>query len=189
MTKCWWPGGRHTRRTSEACSRFVVQRFRNRTANGRCAPPAASRRDGAGRKRTLFHRDHRKVMAVSVTASSSTFEAATPTALFTTSIAPGVTPFKYPVSSDGRFLINQEVEKSTASPNKLRILAARVFQPRQQIKDSCRARISAAAKSWVELNPRTMFGYGVSTLARKHRALNGVELCGGGQRASSVSAR
>src|SRR5437870_1321988 len=66
---------------------------------------------------------------------------------------------------------------------------SRVIKAAQQIKDSCRACFSAAAKSWVELNPKTVFRYGVSTLARKHRALNGVELCGRGRRASSVSGR
>src|SRR2546426_11508883 len=64
-----------------------------------------------------------------------------------------------------------------------------IRQRDKQIKDSCRASFLAAAKSWVELNRKTVFRYGVSTLARKHRALNGVELCGRGRRASSVSGR
>jgi len=53
-----------------------------------------------------------------------------------------------------RFRYSGNRLNSTWPANKLRILAARVFQPRQQIKDSCRARFSAAAKSGVELNPR-----------------------------------
>jgi len=59
-------------------------------------------------------------MAVPVTASGSTFEAAIPVPLFPTRIVSGgvatVTKPQYAVSRDGRFLINQPGDESTASP-------------------------------------------------------------------------
>ncbi len=60
------------------------------------------------------------MMAVPVTASGPTFEAGTPVALFSTRIVGGgsVTTNRpqYVVARDGRFLINQPVELSTATP-------------------------------------------------------------------------
>jgi hypothetical protein len=58
----------------------------------------------------------------------------------------------------------------------------------QQIKDCCRACILAAAKSWVELNPRTIFRYGVSRVTRKHRARQGAGCVGCRRQASRISA-
>lgn len=61
-----------------------------------------------------------KMMAVAVTAPGATFEAGLPVALFPTRIVSGgvgaVNRPQYAVSRDGRFLINQPVEESTASP-------------------------------------------------------------------------
>jgi len=63
------------------------------------------------------------LMAAPVTTHSekgaTTFEVGTPVALFPTRIAGGVETSaraNYAVSRDGRFLINQEVEESTAAP-------------------------------------------------------------------------
>ena len=58
-------------------------------------------------------------MSVPVAALASEFEAGTPVALFQTRIAGGIpATFKpqYAVSRDGRFLINQLLETSTAPP-------------------------------------------------------------------------
>jgi eukaryotic-like serine/threonine-protein kinase len=58
-----------------------------------------------------------KLMAVSVAASSTTFEAGTPAALFPTRIVTTPNPKnQYAVSRDGRFLINQPVEESSTTP-------------------------------------------------------------------------
>jgi eukaryotic-like serine/threonine-protein kinase len=61
-----------------------------------------------------------KLMAVPVTASHSTFEPGKPVALFQTHILSGsagtVNRAQYAVSRDGRFLMNQPVEGSIASP-------------------------------------------------------------------------
>jgi hypothetical protein len=56
-----------------------------------------------------------KLMAISITASGTTFAAGTPVELFPASLAPtaGVAKQQYAVSRDGRFLINQMVEAST----------------------------------------------------------------------------
>ena len=58
-----------------------------------------------------------KLMAVSITAGA-TFAAGTPVALFPVTLAPGAGTNKqeYVVSRDGRFLINQPAESSTAAP-------------------------------------------------------------------------
>jgi hypothetical protein len=61
----------------------------------------------------------RKLMAASIAASGSTFQAGTPIALFATRIVgtagANVRP-QYAVSRDGRFLINEIAEEATASP-------------------------------------------------------------------------
>jgi eukaryotic-like serine/threonine-protein kinase len=59
-----------------------------------------------------------KLMAASITTSGETFAAGTPVALFSTGVAPGagINKQQYMVSRDGRFLINQPAETSTATP-------------------------------------------------------------------------
>jgi len=59
-----------------------------------------------------------KLMAASITGAGATFSAATPTPLFPVTLAPplGANNQQYAVSRDGRFLINQPVETSTAVP-------------------------------------------------------------------------
>jgi hypothetical protein len=60
-----------------------------------------------------------KLMAATVSPSSSTFETGTPMALFQTRIADGAANLfrpQYAVSRDGRFLINQLVEESASTP-------------------------------------------------------------------------
>ena len=59
-----------------------------------------------------------KLMAASVTATSATFAAATPFALFPAPLAPGggVNKQEYMVSRDGRFLLNQPAEASSTTP-------------------------------------------------------------------------
>jgi hypothetical protein len=62
-----------------------------------------------------------KLMAAPVTTSNSAFEPGTPVALFQTrmvTVGAGGTLIhpQYAVSADGRFLINQPVEESTATP-------------------------------------------------------------------------
>ena len=59
-----------------------------------------------------------KLMAASITGAGGTFSAATPTPLFPVTLAPplGANNQQYAVSPDGRFLINQPVETSTAVP-------------------------------------------------------------------------
>jgi hypothetical protein len=60
-----------------------------------------------------------KLMAATVKASGTAFEAGVPLALFQTRIVGGAGASnrpQYDVSRDGRFLINQQAEQSTASP-------------------------------------------------------------------------
>jgi Tol biopolymer transport system component len=60
-----------------------------------------------------------KLMAATVKASGTAFEAGVPLALFQTRIVGGAAASnrpQYDVSRDGRFLINQQTEQSTASP-------------------------------------------------------------------------
>jgi len=57
------------------------------------------------------------LVAVTVAASGSTFEAGRPVALLPTSPdAVGFPKAQYAVSRDGRFLMNQTIEESTAVP-------------------------------------------------------------------------
>ena len=60
------------------------------------------------------------LMAASITASGTAFQAGTPMALFPTRIVGGSAPrllnHQYAVSRDGRFLIDQPVEEATLSP-------------------------------------------------------------------------
>jgi Tol biopolymer transport system component len=70
------------------------------------------RHDG---KEIFFISPDRKMMAVAVSASGNSFEAAPPVALFQTRIAGGLKQ-QYAVSSDGRFLINVSVADSTIAP-------------------------------------------------------------------------
>ncbi len=55
------------------------------------------------------------LMAVTVAASGSTFEAGQPVALFPTNV-PFLAKAQYAVSRDGRFLMNRTIEESTAVP-------------------------------------------------------------------------
>jgi len=63
-------------------------------------------------KELYFIAPDNKLMAVTVAASGSTFEAGRPIALFPTSNDKA----RYAVSRDGRFLVNQTTEESTAIP-------------------------------------------------------------------------
>ncbi|PYR82795.1 MAG: hypothetical protein DMG18_14535, partial [Acidobacteria bacterium] len=76
-----------------------------------------SRRRSDG-KELYFVAPDGKLMAASITAAGATFSAATPTPLFPVTLAPplGANNQQYAVSRDGRFLINQPVETSTAVP-------------------------------------------------------------------------
>ena len=57
------------------------------------------------------------MMVASITASGATFAAATPVALFPTRLASaGNRKQQYAVSRDGRFLLNQLMESSSATP-------------------------------------------------------------------------
>jgi hypothetical protein len=70
-------------------------------------------------KELYFIAPDNKLMAVTVAASGSTFEAGRPVALFPTSVPPtGAATEKahYAVSRGGRFLMNQTIEESTAIP-------------------------------------------------------------------------
>ncbi len=70
-------------------------------------------------KELFFIAPDAKLMAAAVTASDRTFEAAPPVALFQTRIVGGPTQIvkhQYAVSRDGRFLINEPAEGSTATP-------------------------------------------------------------------------
>jgi eukaryotic-like serine/threonine-protein kinase len=69
-------------------------------------------------KELYFIAPDRKLMAVPVVVRGPTFEAGKPVALFATQIFGGGGSCKpqYVVSRDGRFLINQVVEESTATP-------------------------------------------------------------------------
>jgi hypothetical protein len=70
-------------------------------------------------KELFFLAPDAKLMAVSVRASDSTFEAGSPAALFQTRTVVGgnanLTP-QYAVSRDGRFLLNVPDDTSTAAP-------------------------------------------------------------------------
>jgi hypothetical protein len=57
-----------------------------------------------------------KMMTASVHSSASSFEAETPRALFQTRMNATVKKHQYTVSTDGRFLINQQVQESSATP-------------------------------------------------------------------------
>jgi Tol biopolymer transport system component len=70
-------------------------------------------------KELFFIAPDAKLMAAAVTASATTFEAAPPVALFQTRIvgsSSGLLKHHYAVSRDGRFLINETAEASTATP-------------------------------------------------------------------------
>jgi len=74
---------------------------------------------GADVKELYFIAPDGKLMAATVSASSDNFETGTPAPLFPARIAGGVTNLfrpQYAVSRDGRFLINQLAEESTATP-------------------------------------------------------------------------
>jgi hypothetical protein len=70
-------------------------------------------------KEVYFIAPDGKLMAATASASNSTFETGTPTALFPTRIAGGAANLfrpQYAVSRDGRFLINQLAEESASTP-------------------------------------------------------------------------
>ena len=69
-------------------------------------------------KELYFVAPEGKLMAASITAAGATFSAETPVPLFPVALAPGLgaNNQQYAVSRDGRFLINQPVETSTAVP-------------------------------------------------------------------------
>jgi serine/threonine protein kinase len=67
-------------------------------------------------KELYFFAPDGKLMAVPVAVHGSTFEAGKPVALFGTRVVGGMFVAQYAVSRDGRFLINQVVEESTAAP-------------------------------------------------------------------------
>jgi serine/threonine protein kinase/Tol biopolymer transport system component len=73
------------------------------------------RRDG---KELYFVSPDGKLMAASVTTSGATFTAGTPVALFPVTLPPGLgaNRHQYAVSRDGRFLINEPVDKSVTTP-------------------------------------------------------------------------
>jgi eukaryotic-like serine/threonine-protein kinase len=95
---------------------IVVQAFPEPTRKWQVSDGGGSqprwRPDG---KELYFIAPDKSMMAVAVTGFGSTFEAKTPVRLFPTHIADASLPFKaqYTVSHDGRFLINETVEKST----------------------------------------------------------------------------
>jgi dipeptidyl aminopeptidase/acylaminoacyl peptidase len=98
---------------------IVVQTFPQATGKWQVSTGGGrSPRWRADGKELYFIAPDGKLMAATVTASGSAFEPGTPVALFQTRIYNGVTPVRpqYAVSKDGRFLINQAVEESTASP-------------------------------------------------------------------------
>ena len=107
--------------TNESGNRVevVVQPFPQPTGkwqvsnNGGVQPRWSS--DG---KELYFIAPDGKLMAVPVATSGTNFTAGTPVALFPARIAPGAGANKqqYAVSRDGRFLINQPVEATAASP-------------------------------------------------------------------------
>ena len=70
-------------------------------------------------KELFFVAPDAKMMAAAVIASDTTFEAAPPVALFQTRVSVNPAKQEYAVSRDGRFLINEPVEESTADPIRL----------------------------------------------------------------------
>ena len=66
----------------------------------------------------VFIAPNAKLMSASVNTSGSTFEAASPAALFQTHIVTGLAALQtqYAVSRDGRFLINTQVDESNTTP-------------------------------------------------------------------------
>ena len=71
---------------------------------------------GADGRELYFIAPDRKLMAVSIAASGSTFQAGTPVALFATRIVETAARPQYAVWRDGRFLINETAEEATVSP-------------------------------------------------------------------------
>ena len=70
-------------------------------------------------KELFFIAPNAKLMSASVNTSQSTFEAASPAALFQTRIVTGglaALQTQYAVSRDGRFLINTQVAESNTTP-------------------------------------------------------------------------
>jgi Tol biopolymer transport system component len=115
------PDGRWLAYQTNESGRFeiVVQSFPEASgkwqvsSNGGIAP--RWRADG---KELYFVAPDRKLMAVPVIPSGSTFEAGTPVMLFPTGIVTNsiIGKHQYAVSRDGRFLINHIVEESVVSP-------------------------------------------------------------------------
>src|SRR2546425_1013604 len=121
-----WPnflptgGGWLIRQTTRADSRLWCKRFPIRT--GGTGVHQRRYRAAMGRrhvKELYFIAPDGKLMAASISASSANFETTTPVPLFPAQVAGGVTNLfrpQYAVSRDGRFLINQLAEESTATP-------------------------------------------------------------------------
>ena len=107
--------------TNESGSSFeiVVQAFPEPSGKWQVSTGGGTQpRWRADGKELYFIAPDRKLMAVPVAVLGSAFEAGKPVALFATRILGGGGQFKpqYAVSRDGRFLINQVVEESTAAP-------------------------------------------------------------------------
>jgi hypothetical protein len=116
------PNGRWVAYQSNESGRFeiYVQPFPAANAKWPISTNGGSmprwRADG---KELFFIAPDAKLMALTVAASNVTFEAAPPVALFQTRIVgdPGqILKHQYAVSRDGRFLINETPEASTATP-------------------------------------------------------------------------
>jgi hypothetical protein len=116
------PDGRWVAYQSDESGRFeiYVQPFPAASAKWQISTGGGTmprwRADG---KELFFIAPDTKLMAAAVTASGTTFEAAPPVALFQTRIVGGpgqILKHQYAVSRDGRFLINETAEASTATP-------------------------------------------------------------------------
>src|SRR5262249_29206426 len=115
------PNGRWVAYETNESGRFeiVVQSFPVETGKWHVSTAGGIqprwRPDG---KELYFVSPDGKLMAASVTTSGATFTVGTPVALFPVMLPPGLgaNRHQYAVSRDGRFLINEPVDKSTTTP-------------------------------------------------------------------------
>ena len=115
------PDGRWVAYETNESGRFeiVVQPFPAPTGKWQVSSNGGNQpRWRADGKELYFTAPDGKLMAAAITATGTTFMAATPVALFAAPLASGFGANKqeYAVSRDGRFLLNQPAEASTTTP-------------------------------------------------------------------------
>lgn len=96
---------------------IVVQPFPNPTGKFQVSTGGGVYpRWSANGKELYFVAPDLKLMAATIHASESSFEAETPVPLFQTRMIANINKHNYAVSTDGRFLVSQTVEEAAATP-------------------------------------------------------------------------